>query len=754
MKRSLFLAAVMIGSAYACCILPAHAEQTRFWKQSSYDDFDKGTAKGVAIRSDGKVVLAPKFREVAAPDAAYLWAVRRDSKGNLYAAGGTSAKVFRLDASGKVTVIFQSQELAVQALAIDGRDSLYAGTSPDGKVYRIQPDGKAEVFFDPKTRYIWDLAFDASGNLYVATGDKGEIFRVKPDGKGESFYRSEEAHIRVLAWSREGSLLAGTEPNGLLLRISLTGQGFVLYETPRKEISALAVDSAGNIYVGAIGEKAKAPAIPGMPPAMPGIPSVSTTVVVPASGQATITAAPQQIPTIPPFAPFPVMPGGSDVFRIAPDGFPQRIWSSRDDLVYGLGPWRDGQVLVATGNRGEIVAIESEDLFQNLARTSAAQVTGLASAVDGKTYACTANPGKVFELEPEYETEGSLISQVFDAKIFSQWGRIRWWGDDGATDGAVTLFTRSGNTSNPESNWSPWAGPYSQAAGPATGGAGEVASSPKARFLQWKAVFKSRAGKTPTLSWVELAYLPRNVAPQIDTIVVQAPGIKVQGFPGQPPQPSAQLSLPEGGGPGSTRRKQDQTTAPRFEPPPQAVTQKGMQSVLWSAHDDNEDDLIFSIYYRGESEKNWKLLKDKLTEKFYTWDSTTMADGAYYLKIVASDSPSNPPELAATGEKTSDRFESDSTPPAASNLRYEKTKTGIKILFDARDSYSPIKLAEYSLDAGEWLELVPSGTTTDSPQESYTFELKSLAPGEHTVAVRVSDRFDNVSTSKLTFTAP
>ena len=747
MKRSLLWTTVVLGGACACCFLPARAEQTRFWKQSSYEDFDKGTPKGVAVRSDGRVALAPRFREVAAPDAAYLWAVRLDSKGNLYAAGGTSAKVFRIDASGKATVLFESQELAVQALAIDRKDNLYAGTSPDGKVYRIAPDGKSEVFFDPKTRYIWDLVFDPSGNLYVATGDKGEIFRVMPDGKGESFYKSDETHIRVLTWSRDGNLLAGTEPNGLVLRISPAAQGFVLYETPRKEISALAVDPAGNIYAGAMGEKVKAPAIPGVPPTMPTIPPVSTTVVVPASGQATVAAAPQQIPTVPGFVPFPMIPGGSDVFRIAPEGFPEKIWSSREDLVYAMGLWKEGQILVTTGNRGEVVGIESEDLFQSLAKTSAAQVTGLVSGANGKIYLCTANPGKVFELDPEYETEGSLVSQVFDAKIFSQWGRIRWWGDGGATDAALSLFTRSGNTSNPENNWSSWAGPFAQAAG-------EVASSPKARFIQWKAVLKSRAGKTPSLSWVELAYLPRNVSPQIDNIVVQAPGIKVQGFPAQAQAQPAQLSLPDGSGPGSTRKKLEQPAGPRFEPPPQAVPQKGMQSVLWSAHDENEDDLLFSIYYRAEGEKNWKLLKDKLTEKFYTWDSTTLADGAYYLKLAASDSPSNPPDLALTGEKISDRFDIDNTPPVVSNLRWEKTKTGVRILFDARDSYSPIKLADYSLDAGDWLQLVPLGTTTDSPQESYAFELKTPSPGEHTVAVRVSDRFDNVSTSKLTFSLP
>ena len=77
------------------------------------------------------------------------------------------------------------------------------------------------------------------------------------------------------------------------------------------------------------------------------------------------------------------------------------------------------------------------------------------------------------------------------------------------------------------------------------------------------------------------------------------------------------------------------------------ISEKGYQSVLWSAHDDNDDDLTFAIYYRGESESNWRLLKDKITQHYYSWDTTSMPDGAYYLKVVASDSPSNPPDQAS-----------------------------------------------------------------------------------------------------------
>src|SRR5712664_4428924 len=167
--------------------IPLHAEHSRRWRQSTYEEFLKGTAHGVAVRSDGRLELAPKFTLLADADASYLWSLRVDSKGALYAAGGSPAKVFRLDGngSGKPATIFESSELVAQAIAFDSKGTLYVATSPDGKVYRVSASGEKTVFFDPKTKYIWDLAFAPDGTLFVATGDKGQIFAVSPDGKSE-----------------------------------------------------------------------------------------------------------------------------------------------------------------------------------------------------------------------------------------------------------------------------------------------------------------------------------------------------------------------------------------------------------------------------------------------------------------------------------------------------------------------------------------------------------------------------------------
>ena len=203
------------------------------------------------------------------------------------------------------------------------------------------------------------------------------------------------------------------------------------------------------------------------------------------------------------------------------------------------------------------------------------------------------------------------------------------------------------------------------------------------------------------------------------------------------------------------------STPPRFEQPPQGTLQKGYQSVVWTAHDDNEDELRYAVYFRGENEHEWKLLKDNIDQKFYSWDTTTIPDGAYYLKIAATDAPSNPPVLALKTERESERFEVDNTPPTVEHLEAKIATTSfgtpprvqtVLVSFTARDAFSSIERAQYSLDGGDWILVTPSSGISDAPVEQYNFGLPALAPGEHTIAVRAYDRFENVGSAKTTFT--
>lgn len=755
-----------IAAAVALCAVAAKAEHTRFWQQSSFEDFDKGTKKGIALRSDGTLTPAPEFKPFADPNLAYIWALALDSKGQLYAAGGSDAKVVRLAAGEKPVTVFQSAELEAQALATDNHDNLYVATAPDGKVYKVTPDGQHSVFFDPKAKYIWALAFNRAGTLFVATGDTGQVFAVAPDGKGEVFYKCDETHARSLAFDQHGDLLIGTDPNGLVIRVPVNsqasgvpkaGKAFVIYETDKKEVTALATDRAGNIYAAAIGNKTARPARPAVQNNLAAQQFAAALAAAAQRGQqqqqnpnAAATIATPAMSMI--FPQFPSPTGGGEVYRIAPDGSPESLWSSPQSVVYALGFSSENHVLLGTGNNGDVIELDDQRLFSSLASADASQVTALIAGPGSVVYAATANPGKVYVLEPSYAAEGTFESDPFDAKIYSRWGRLSWWGENGG-DSKIELYARSGNTSDPDDYWSAWSGPY-------TAGSGSNVNCPPARFIQWKAVFHvSGRQNLPSLSWVKLAYLRKNVAPVIDGIAVQDPGLRAQGFAGGPEGPHPPSVVPLR--PPKNPQQMQQSFAGfaeagqrsiRFSAPPQGIRAKGYQTVVWDAHDDNDDELTFSIYYRGQGEKEWKLLKKDIEEDFYSWDTTSMPDGSYYLKIVASDARSNPEGQALTAEMTSDRFEVDNTAPTIDNIRAAQSSGEWHVNFTAHDGGSAIARASYSVDAGKWQMVFPVGQLTDAPSEAYDIALSGLAPGEHTVAVRVFDQFENTATAKTTFT--
>src|SRR5579863_6245368 len=530
LRKLVILISLLSGTALV------FAEGTRTWEQSKYEDFQKGTAHGVAISSAGTLELAPAFKLVAGTPASVVWATAVGPQGDIYAATGGPGRVYRILPGGHLSAIFQPQELQVQALVVDKNRVLYAATNPDGKVYRIErgaaklapgkdakdakddkskaeDEWKSSVYFDPGSKYIWDLALDKNGNLYVATGDHGEIFKVTASGEHSLFFKSDEPHIRTLAFDAQENLIAGSDGSGLIYRITPKGEGFVLYSAPKREITSLALDKAGNIYLAAAGEKRSGGATPNVAVALP----VPTPTLAPAGNLQAAGPPPESPVTV--NSSSAAVPGGSEIYRIAPDGSPERLWSSHDDLVYALAFDQKGRLLAGTGNKGKIFAVTGRDEYTDLIKAEANQVTAFTKAPGGGLYASTSNLGKIFLLGATPEGDGSYESDVFDAHIFSKWGRAEFRGS-----GNVELFARSGNVDNPDRNWSEWK-KIDLTKDPAV-------TAPPARFVQWKAVL--HPGDTaPRVDGVTLNYLPKNVAPEFDDVTV-TPGVRYQSVPRPP----------------------------------------------------------------------------------------------------------------------------------------------------------------------------------------------------------------------------
>ena len=707
----------------ALLALSAKAESTRFWDQSSYQSLVKGTLEAVSLASDGSLRLGPRFDLIQEIDSAYVWATLQDNQGNLYAAGGSPGRVYKIPPNGRAKVFFETQELEITALATDRQGRIYAAAAPDGAIYRINPDGSSSVFYNPQTKYIWALAFDSKDNLYAATGDKGQIFRVNSAGEGKLFFSSEETHVRALIVDRQDNLIAGTEGNGLILRIQPDGTAFVLYESPRKEVTSLAVDGGGTLYAAAVGDKTPAPGQPAQP--VTAQPIVSGPQATPQP----LRAAPSVVTVN--------LAGGSEVYRITSDGTTQRIWASRNDIIYSIAVDRQGNVLIGTGNEGKIYQIEPGGLYANLARSPSIQITALLASQGGDgILVAGSNVGRLYRLRPEFAAQGTFVSEVFDGGKASQWGRLesRQEHPPGTT---IRFETRSGNSTNPLLSWSSWKEAPLE-------GVEAASQSPRARYFQWKVVLSTdRSDRTPTLSSVRAAYLPNNVPPVIEDVQNTPPGFRFQSSSVPAQSPPRTLTLQPLGSPPAP------TTQPARTPlAAQMVADKAYVGVRWFAYDDNDDTLTYSVYIRGEGEKDWKLLKEGLSDMFYSWDSTNWPDGTYTVKVVASDSPSNPASEARSVSREGPPFEIDNTPPGIVNLKAAPEGKHLRISFRAVDRISAIQSAEYSLDGGEWRPAPPLTRISDSRQLDYQLDSPEVSEGEHTIVVRVTDRFQNVGVAK------
>src|SRR5271157_185121 len=706
--RPLPLTAALLSSA-ACLALVAG--QTRTWSQSDSADFEKGNLKNLSLRSDGLVTLAPQSRELFDTASPYLWSLARDSQGTLYAGGGANAKLFAIPPGGKGKVLAELDALEVHAVAVDARDRVYFATSPDGKVYRLAANGKPEVFYDPKAKYIWAMVFGPRGDLFVATGDHGEIHRVPPDGKGQVFFQTDETHVRSLAFDAAGSLIAGTDPGGLVLRIAPDGAGFVLYQLSKREVTAVAVARDGAVYAAGVGNKQPSGGAPTPPPSLPAPAPAPVAPAIAAPGTpAPPVARPSTTPPVSSGSPAGV-PGGSEVYRIAPDGNPRRVWSSSQDIVYAIAFDAQGRALLGAGNKGTLYRIESPTVSTSLLTSPVTQITALVPASDGRLYAAAGNVGKVYEIGPQCEREGTLESDVFDSGVYSEWGRLSFEGK--LNGGSISIAARSGNLDQPRKDWSPWSPP-------ATTTRGARVEAPGARFVQWKATLTaSSAGQSPELESVDLAYLPKNIEPHIDQIEITPPDYRF-------PAPSAAvgglnqpqtLNLP----PLGRRTPPSAPAAATAEPvtiTPSMQLAKGYIGARWVAGDPNGDSLVYTVEIRGVGETEWKPLKDKLGDKYYSWDSTAFPDGDYKLRITASDAPSNPPAEALTARMESDFFTIDNTPPRITGLVAAMGGGKLKVRWHAADALNNVVQAEYSLDGGEWLTAQPVTRLSDSMDRS------------------------------------
>ena len=685
------------------------AVEPAIWSVNTRAEVLRGDAKGVSINENGTVSLAPKLNEVFKTDQPYVWSSAVDQSGNVYLGTGGDGKIFRVDASGGGKLFADLNELNVSALAIGKAGEVFAGTSPDGKVYRIDANGSAAIYFDPKEKYIWSLAIMNDGSLAVGTGENGKIFKVRAANaapENSLLFDTSETHIICLTVDSTGNLYAGTDGSGLVLRFAPDGKLFALLDSPLREIHSLAVGADDSVYALALDDSAGAARTPATAP--------TVTAPVAATPNAPEPAAKSR---------YDLTTAKSAVYRILPDGGSDVVWNSPTVTAFSIAA-NDGGILIGTSDKGRIYAVTNDGRETLLVQSNESQISTMLKRGE-QFLATSSNAGKLYRFGAETAAEGVYESSILNAKFNATWGRIWWRGN-----GNIILQTRSGNTEKPDATWSDWSANYADQKG-------AQIQSPKANFLQWRAIFKGAA----TLSETSVAYLPRNIAPEILSIQILPANV---GLAANPPiiiDPNIENS------------GIDPTVfglPPTFTVAPRKIFRRGARSLQWTAEDRNGDKLEYAVYYREASETNFKLLKEHQRENFYALDGLAFADGRYIFKITANDSPSNPLAQTLSGERVSEPIDIDNTAPTVTPIGNPQISVDkARVSFDANDTSNYLRAAEYSVNGGEWQTVYADDGISDSGRERYTFEIPVKNAGEYAVTLRVFDANGNVGNARI-----
>lgn len=734
--------------ALACsAALLCFAGSSSMWESNTYSDFLKGRFLGVSLTRDGRLTLAPRLETAAETGEAGVWSLAAAPDGAVYFSTGHRGRVYRWKAGEKPVLLWSAPHPEVFALALDARGMLFAGSSPDGKVWKLD-GGKAAEFFDPGEKYIWAITAAPDGSLFVGTGQNGRVWRVSPGGQGEIWYETGQTHVTSLALDTKGRLLAGTEPNGILYRIEGKNRAFVLYDSSLPEIRSIVPAPDGSVYVAAMGgafarrqAQAAGAAAAQQPAGM-----VTTTITVSAdadvSAQRGIELQPK--PEAPkPAAPAPETPPPtpsidlsaekSALYRIYPDNLAETLWSSKEENVYDLVV-RGAELYFSTDMGGRIYRLSPDMKAALLVETREGETTRLADAA-GSLLAATSNQGKLYRLNGAEAQTGIYESPVHDAGNAARWGRIEWRGEPGS--GKLSFRTRSGNSARPDATWSEWSEPITDASR-------NSISSPNARFIQWRVEIVPGKGPAPVIDSVAVSYQPQNGRPVVRSIQVTPQWAAAQPKPAAPAQPSSvaySITVTDTGDAG-------QSTSSGT--PTQTVARTGMQQLFisWQADDPDGDTLIYSLYYRGEDELEWKLLKADLKENAFQQDAEVFADGRYFFRVTASDRLANSPQAARESDLVSPPILIDQTPPRVRILEPRRSGQEWVLEIRAEDSASPIRRAEYSVNAGPWSVLQAADGITDSREESFSVRLPAEG-GERSLVVRAFDAAGNPGLARI-----
>jgi hypothetical protein len=715
MKRELFV--IIFGLFFV--FQGAYSATPQKWTLESFDDYIKGKFEGITVSSEGNLTLSPVEEELNTPPEEFYLSILVTSGNIVYLGTGHKGAVYRLGPGGEPELYFKAPEMDVYCLALGPDGSLYAGTSPNGKIYKITEKGKGNEFFNPHEKYIWDLMFTDEGSLLAAVGEDGGIYEVSPNGEGVKVFDAKENHILCMKRISEESFVAGSGGTGLLYKVSKEKKASVLFESPYEEVRSITLDDEGHIFIGSGGEVKK-----GGGSDLPSALSKQATDV-------SITVSPSQAGTQKIITSDGDQP--SALYKIEMDGKVKQVWKSEKDMIYSLC-WDDSKkrIIFGTGKRGRLYTLNKDEEISLLFQKDSEQVYTL-FPFEKEIYTLSNNPSEASVIQPEQRYNGEYASRVYDAKLMSSWGNIEWRGDL-PSGTVIQLQTRTGNSSQPSSTWSNWSPPYKKENG-------EQILNPDARYLQFKILFKTNSGNvSPSVQKVNIFFMQHNKAPSVQKINILPPNTVFI----EPPSGDEQIWGLDSDAIEAERSKKSLAGAKKVE-------RKGYQTFIWQAADPNNDSLLYSIYIKKTGDENWRILKDKWKEQIFTFDTLSLPDGEYLVKVKASDILSNPQERRLEHEKTSPSLIIDNSTPSINDFQAVRSGIKLNVRFTVQDEYSRIEKVRFFIRGLGWKIVFPKDGICDSTQEAFDFSVDLPENFDDMITVKAVDEQGNTGVARTSF---
>ena len=794
--------AVPASSAFA--VKPAH------WVHTSEADFENGRFENVVATNFGDLKLSRSVKTILEQDSrvSAVYAIVEAPDKTVYAATGPQGTLLAINGDKVSDAAKLDDGSSIFSLAIDKDGAVLFGTGGEaGKIYRLKKAGAKpeEIFASEGTQYVWAIAALKDGTIYAATGPDGKLFEIKPGGKPEVVFDSNENNLLCLASDGKDLLYIGTDPHGLLYRFNRkTKESFVVHDANESEITTLALATDGTVYAGtaesientmpdmstteSVGgrpEGSGAMDIPSQPPEEPKPPQVpdpnpgepdpipkqtSSAIVHPAiflkkkdkrqtaakpdepnaeptqeapgedPGGEPAPGMPGELEPSAPVAPIAPAPpgsfddsgepraGGNAVYRIDTSGFVSEIFRGQV-LVLSMIE-KDGVLTLGTGSEGRIYQLNpAAEETAVLAKLEPKQVMAMCQTSEGRLLLGLANTGGIASLTSGFASTGTYTSSVLDASQISTFGQLRLHGR--LPKGSELLVsTRSGNLSEPtDTGWSKWTDDA-----PAT--EYMKIKSPTARFFQYRLTFKSTDSKqTAVVDEADVAYQVPNLPPKVKSVTLAT--AEPETAPNAAANAAASLAGSEGG---------DSSSAPQSRG-------TGKQTITWAAEDPNSDSMRYTISYRSGTRAPWIQMKDDVSETTYEWDTRTVGDGRYEVKVTASDELENALGSGRTASRISDPVVVDNTAPVIADLKAEGKNNQVSVSARGVDQMSPLYSFDYSVDsAKDWQAVLPSDKLCDSPEESVSFAISGLTTGVHQIALRCTDAAGNHAIRTVTVT--